>query len=490
MDPIDLRVASVREARNSERRFCFEIITPSFTRVYQATSEDDMKSWIATINNALQSAVEGKGLQNQAPPETSPSPSSSGSIRKDIASVLTGKSASTGHRSGHNTYSSKVPGRHATVGDRPVHKPPPSEISESSQRLLQQIRDADPANATCADCGTDQKVDWVSINLGIVICIECSGIHRSLGTHISKVRSVTLDPNSFTPDVVALLHQIGNRISNSIWEAKLLMSADKEKAAIKPTAQSNREQRLKFISAKYVDRAYVQPISATLSHFATADETLLASIKKNDITNVLYALALRANPNTHDKSRNTHAVFLALAAADPASPSATASPQPPSSPRIGTASISGSGRSPSSTATGAPTATRKTFAVAELLVLNGAEIPTAAASPIPLSASAKVYLESKAEQKSGRKQTVGATAAPGVLNIHGTVSASVEAASGAHPGGEWGGGAGMGGDTLTALPVFGSVKGERDDKLRHRISKDGKLVRQLGGGGGGGGGGP
>jgi Arf-GAP/SH3 domain/ANK repeat/PH domain-containing protein len=377
------------------------------------------------------------------------------------------------------------------VGDRPVHKPPPPDISESSQRLLQQIREADLANAICADCSTDQKVDWVSINLGIMICIECSGIHRSLGTHISKVRSVTLDPNSFTPDVIALLHQIGNRVSNSIWEAKLLASTEKERTTIKPTAQSNREQRLKFISAKYVDRIYVQPISTTLSHFATANETLLASIKKNDITNVLYALALRANPNSHDKSRNTHVVFLALAAADPASPSASSSPQPPSSPRIGSpsASMSGSGKPPSSAAGGAATTARKTFAVAELLVLNGAEVPAAATSPIPLSASAKVYLESKAEQKTGRKQTVGSTSAPGMVNAHGAVSASTETAGGGQAGGEWGGGVGTGGDTLTALPVFGSVKGEREEKLRHRISKDGKLVRQLGGGGGGGGGG-
>ena len=61
MEPIDLRMASVREARSAERRFCFEVITPQYKRVYQATSEDDMKSWITSINNALQSAMEGRG---------------------------------------------------------------------------------------------------------------------------------------------------------------------------------------------------------------------------------------------------------------------------------------------------------------------------------------------------------------------------------------------------------------------------------------------
>jgi len=493
MDPIDLRIASVREARNAERRFCFEIVTPSFTRVYQATSEDDMKSWISTINNALQSAVEGKGVQSQPPIETTPPSGSSGSIRKDIASVLTGKSASTGHRSGHGPYGGKMPNRNATVGERPVSRPQQTpEISESSQRLLKQIRDADPANSTCADCGTDQKVDWVSINLGIVICIECSGIHRSLGTHISKVRSVTLDTNSFTPDVIEVLLKLGNGISNSIWEAKL-SSGNQPTAVSKPTPQANRETRLKFITAKYVERAFVQPISATLSHFSTADETLLASIKKNDITNVSYALALRANPNAQDKSRSTHAVFLALAAADPAAPSpASTSPQPspkPSAPARPLTAGGGPGPAPQVAPSPASTAPRKPFAVAELLLLNGADLPAAAAAPIPLSAAARAYLLSKADAKVGRKPVAASAGrAPSAAQTGPALSPPPHAlpASSLLPGPaldpDDAGGVGTGGDTLTALPVFGSV---REEKMRNRISKDGKLVRSVSGAGGG-----
>jgi Arf-GAP/SH3 domain/ANK repeat/PH domain-containing protein len=235
------------------------------------------------------------------------------------------------------------------------------------------VRDNDQGNMWCADCGSGSKVEWVSINLGIILCIECSGIHRSLGTHISKVRSLTLDIKSFTIDIVEILLLVGNRVSNMIWEARL-------DAGVKPTAQATREQRLKFITAKYVDRAYVQPISTTLSRYATAEETLLAAIKKNEIQQVLYAIALKSNPNTVDKMRGTHAVWLALAAADPASPSPTATP---------------------TSEDGKPVP----FPIAELLIQNGAEIPSTPPA-FPLGRHAQQYIEQKRGNSSGSSDSV------------------------------------------------------------------------------------
>ena len=365
-DPIDLRMASVREARSQDRRFCFEVITPHFTRVYQATGEEDMKSWTQAINNALQSAFEGKGTK----PTESPSPSKGSSIAQN----LFGKSSSY-HGSRSTSNSSRVVGRHPTVGDRPLIQRTLSS-EERSGGLVHNIRNADAGNKWCADCGSDNRVEWVSINLGIILCIECGGIHRSLGTHISKIRSLTLDVNSFTQDVVELILALGNRVSNMVWEGKL-------DQAQKPTAQATRDQRLAFITAKYQQKTYVEPISASFSHYSSPEQTLLASIKKNDIQNVYYALALAANPNAVDGSRATHAVYLALAAADPASPATT--PKAPT-PSTTTADLSQS---------------RKAFPVAELLVQNGADIPSQQA-PIPLSRSALLFVEFKRAQTAGR----------------------------------------------------------------------------------------
>lgn len=362
-EPIDLRMASVREARNAERRFCFEVITPTYKRVYQATSEEDMNSWITSINNALQSAMEGRVVQEKPSSSTSDS-----SLRRDIGSVLTGKTQSLGHSAQpphHSSSNSGIPSRRITVGARPsAVRTPSSGYDANPDKVLQMVRENDQGNTWCADCGSGSKVEWVSINLGIILCIECSGIHRSLGTHISKVRSLTLDINSFTIDIVELLLLIGNRVSNMVWEAKLDLLH-------KPAPQASREQRLRFITAKYVDRVFVEPISTTLSRYATAEETLLAAIKKNEIQQVLYALALRANPNTVDKMRGTHAVWLALAAADPAAPSAAP----------GQAATETDGKA-------------IPFPVAELLVQNGAEIPTTPPA-FPLGRYAQLYVEQK-----------------------------------------------------------------------------------------------
>ena len=60
----------------------------------------------------------------------------------------------------------------------------------------------------------DSAPDWCLINYGAMVCIECSGIHRSLGTHVSKVRSALLD--KWEPELLAVMSALGNEAVNEI----------------------------------------------------------------------------------------------------------------------------------------------------------------------------------------------------------------------------------------------------------------------------------
>ncbi|KAH7306379.1 hypothetical protein KP509_22G008500 [Ceratopteris richardii] len=104
-----------------------------------------------------------------------------------------------------------------------------------------------PENRVCADC-RGKAPRWASVNLGVFICIQCSGIHRSLGVHISKVRSVTLD--TWLPEQVAFMEGMGNAKANAFWEAELPNS-------FKHPAENDRGGLEAFIRSKYVARRWV-----------------------------------------------------------------------------------------------------------------------------------------------------------------------------------------------------------------------------------------
>jgi len=91
------------------------------------------------------------------------------------------------------------------------------ELNKKHEIILKELLKI-PENRTCADCNSENP-DWASINIGIFVCCNCSGHHRNLGVHISKVRSVNLD--TWTEDQIKVMKSVGNGIAKSIYEANV-----------------------------------------------------------------------------------------------------------------------------------------------------------------------------------------------------------------------------------------------------------------------------
>lgn len=160
--PIVLKLAAVREARETGRRFCFEIITPTIRRVYQATSSEELSSWIATINNAISGSLNGtSSCAVFSNPSSSPSIDWPGerSISKALDSIA--KTRPKRPRRHHRQI------QKALYVESPTHDT--KDASSGESWLLNQLYQ-DPSNMLCADCSA-KNPKWCSLNLGILLCI-------------------------------------------------------------------------------------------------------------------------------------------------------------------------------------------------------------------------------------------------------------------------------------------------------------------------------
>ncbi|KAF9647093.1 ArfGap-domain-containing protein [Thelephora ganbajun] len=86
------------------------------------------------------------------------------------------------------------------------------QAERNQKQLLELV--AQPGNDVCADCKTKHP-RWASHNLGIFVCVKCASIHRKIGTHITKVKSITLD--TWSKDQVDTMKEMGNVKSNAIY---------------------------------------------------------------------------------------------------------------------------------------------------------------------------------------------------------------------------------------------------------------------------------
>ena len=182
---------------------------------------------------------------------------------------------------------------------------------------LFKVRDSIPSNKICVDCGQEDPT-WASINLGVLMCIQCSGVHRSLGVHLSQVRSLTLDKHVWDNYLVRLMRAIGNEKANLFWEEKLSSSDIK-----KITPKSSSELRSEYIKSKYEKKLFLCefPFLKQLEEAYSIDllffETFISILSENQTNQdcipkvLLQLLCAGANPHFRDENENTILHFTA-----------------------------------------------------------------------------------------------------------------------------------------------------------------------------------
>ncbi|CAN9511980.1 unnamed protein product [Ophioblennius macclurei] len=193
--PTRLNLLTCQVKPSVEDKKCFDLISHNRTYHFLAEDEAECVAWISVLSNSKQEAL---------------------SVALD--------------------------------GGRKGGGGPESSVEDLTRAITDDVRRM-PGNNNCCDCGAPDP-GWLSTNLGILTCIECSGIHREMGVHVSRIQSLSLD--SLGTSDLLLARNVGNSGFNEILEANLLSPS------LKPSQHSHMAERKDFILSKYQDVHFVR----------------------------------------------------------------------------------------------------------------------------------------------------------------------------------------------------------------------------------------
>ncbi|XP_072426849.1 arf-GAP with SH3 domain, ANK repeat and PH domain-containing protein 1-like isoform X5 [Chiloscyllium punctatum] len=217
---LNLLTCQVKPAADEKK--CFDLISHNRTYHFQADDEQECLVWISVLTNSKEEALNMAFRGEQS--------------------------------SGENSIEDLT-----------------KAIIEDVQRM--------PGNDVCCDCGAPDPT-WLSTNLGILTCIECSGIHREMGVHISRIQSLELD--KLGTSELLLAKNVGNISFNEILEANLPQPSPK------PIPHSDMTARKEYIHAKYVDHKFAKRLCT--SSLAKMNQ-LLDSVKSRDLLALIQVYA-------------------------------------------------------------------------------------------------------------------------------------------------------------------------------------------------------